>query len=103
MKDDSVKHPQAAAEFLKDRAQAKWHDSAIWWVRQKRDAQAKQLPEWEELRRLAREIKAHTLSQLDDYLAQFEANAQKTASPYTGLPMPTSTTASCTAFWRRDR
>ncbi|WP_287880735.1 lactate utilization protein B [Aquitalea sp.] len=77
MKDDSVKHPQAAAEFLKDRAQAKWHDSAIWWVRQKRDAQAKQLPEWEELRRLAREIKAHTLSQLDDYLAQFEANAQK--------------------------
>lgn len=76
MKDSSIRHPQAAAEFLQDRAQASWHDSAIWWVRQKRDAQAASLPEWEALRELAQRIKAHTMAHLDDYLLEFEARAQ---------------------------
>lgn len=77
MKDDNIKHPQAAAEFLADRERARWHDSAIWWVRQKRDAQAQQLPEWEQLRALAQQIKAHTLSRLDDYLTEFQTNAER--------------------------
>lgn len=77
MKPAHIHHPEAAAAFLQDREQARWHDSAIWWVRQKRDMQAKQLPEWEQLRALAQQIKAHTLSQLDDYLLQFQANAEK--------------------------
>ena len=77
MKNDNINHAEAAAAFLQDREQARWHDSAIWWVRQKRDMQAKQLPEWEQLRALAQQIKAHTLSRLDDYLLQFQANAEK--------------------------
>ncbi|GHD79238.1 lactate utilization protein B [Vogesella fluminis] len=76
MKNDNIKHAAAAAAFLQDREQARWHDSAIWWVRQKRDAQAKQLPEWEQLRALAQQIKAHTLSRLDEYLEQFQRNAE---------------------------
>jgi len=77
MKQDNINHAEAAAAFLQDREQARWHDSAIWWVRQKRDAQAKQLPEWEQLRALAQQIKAHTLSRLDEYLTEFQANAEQ--------------------------
>ncbi|RKQ58802.1 L-lactate dehydrogenase complex protein LldF [Vogesella indigofera] len=77
MKNDNINHAEAAAAFLQDREQARWHDSAIWWVRQKRDAQAKQLPEWEQLRALAQQIKAHTLSRLDEYLEQFQRNAEQ--------------------------
>ncbi|MDC7710017.1 lactate utilization protein B [Vogesella indigofera] len=76
MKQDNINHAEAAAAFLQDREQARWHDSAIWWVRQKRDAQARQLPEWEQLRALAQQIKAHTLSRLDEYLTEFQANAE---------------------------
>ncbi|HJU50573.1 MAG TPA: LUD domain-containing protein, partial [Pseudogulbenkiania sp.] len=76
MKADNIHHPDAAREFLADSKRASWHDQAIWFVRQKRDAQAKQLPEWEELRKLAEQIKAHTLSRLDEYLIQFEENAR---------------------------
>ena len=77
MKNDNINHAEAAAAFLQDREQARWHDSAIWWVRQKRDAQAKQLPEWEQLRALAQQIKSHTLSRLDEYLTEFQANAEQ--------------------------
>ena len=34
------------------------------------------MPEWEELRELASQIKEHTLTHLDAYLEQFEAAAQ---------------------------
>ena len=77
MKNDNINHAEAAAAFLQDREQARWHDSAIWWVRQKRDAQAKQLPEGEQLRALAQQIKSHTLSRLDEYLTEFQANAEQ--------------------------
>ncbi|MBI3145092.1 MAG: lactate utilization protein [Pseudogulbenkiania sp.] len=76
MKADNLYHPDAARAFLADGARASWHDQAIWFVRQKRDTQARQLPEWEELRKLAEQIKAHTLSRLDEYLLQFEENAR---------------------------
>jgi len=52
-----------------------WHDEALWFVRQKRDAAAKSLPEWEELRRAAQSVKAHTLEHLGYYLKLFETNA----------------------------
>ena len=77
MKNDNINHAAAAAAFLQDREQARWHDSAIWWVRQKRDAQARQLPEWEQLRALAQQIKSHTLSRLDEYLTEFQTNAER--------------------------
>ena len=66
-----MNHPQAAAAFLKDQARASWHDETLWYVRDKRDVASKRLPEWEDLRTLASDIKEHTLSQLDYYLEKF--------------------------------
>ncbi len=68
-------HPEAAARFAADDARAHWHDQALWFVRLKRDRQAQSLPEWEELRTCAAQIKAHTVSRLADYLEEFERNA----------------------------
>lgn len=70
-------HPQAATEFLKDQAKAKWHDETLWFVRDKRDRISKTIPEWEELRNLASQIKENVLSKLDGYLEEFERNAKK--------------------------
>lgn len=69
-------HPSLAAVFNRDEARVNWHDGALWWIRQKRDVQAKAIPEWETLRTLASQIKSHTLSKLHDYLLQFEQNLQ---------------------------
>lgn len=72
-----MSHPQAATEFLKDQAKAKWHDETLWFVRDKRDRISKTIPEWEELRNLASQIKENVLSKLDGYLEEFERNAKK--------------------------
>jgi len=77
MKDGSHNHVALAEKFNADEARVNWHDETLWWVRQKRDKQAWQLPEWEQLRDKASEIKLHTLSNLHDYLLQFEQNAQR--------------------------
>jgi L-lactate dehydrogenase complex protein LldF len=63
--------------FNRDEARTDWHDQALWFIRQKRDLAAHSLPEWENLRELASAIKANVLSQLDEYLVQFEAQAAK--------------------------
>ena len=42
-----------------------------------RNNAAANLPEWEELRDRAREIKAHTIERLDDYLAMFADSVEK--------------------------
>ena len=68
-------HAERAAAFVKDDARLHWHDTAVWFVRQKRDKARDGLPEWEELRALGARIKAHTLSRLADYLEEFEKNA----------------------------
>jgi len=70
-----MNHPKAAKEFLKNEDHAKWHDEALWFVRQKRDIAAKSIKEWEELREAAQKIKSHTLSYLSYYLNEFEKNA----------------------------
>jgi L-lactate dehydrogenase complex protein LldF len=69
-------HAQAADQFTADIDRTTWHDETLWFVRQKRDRMAYQLPEWEELRELASQIKNHALSRLDEYLEEFEKNAQ---------------------------
>lgn len=68
-------HPERAAAFYADPERVAWHDRAVWSVRQNRDAGAAGVPEWEALRQLAAEIKAHTLSRLPEYLEQFEDRA----------------------------
>ena len=71
--------PAAAAELfiLHDQVHEPMHDRFLWATMQRRDAQAAAIPEWEELRELASKIKEHTLTHLDHYLEEFEANATK--------------------------
>lgn len=70
-----MSHPALAQIFVDDKPRAQWHDKALWFVRQKRDRMASGVPEWEELRQHASEIKQHTMSLLPDYLEMFEKNA----------------------------
>lgn len=68
-------HAERASIFNEDEKRVDWHDETLWWIRQKRDKSAHQIPEWENLRDAASEIKAHTLSNLHQYLLDFEKNA----------------------------
>ena len=70
-------HADEAALFNKDEAKVNWHDKALWFVRNKRDNAAHTVKGWEELRNLASGIKANVMSNLDNYLIQFEENAKK--------------------------
>jgi L-lactate dehydrogenase complex protein LldF len=70
-------HPSAAAAFIANDSHARWHDATIWNTRTKRDRASQSIPEWETLRDLASRIKLHTMSQLDEYLQQFEINATR--------------------------
>jgi len=72
-----MNHSSAAAAFIGNRDRAHWHDTALWFVRAKRDRMAHSLAEWETLRELASQIKRHTMARLDEYLEQFEANATR--------------------------
>lgn len=71
----TMTHAAAAEVFNQDAARTRWHDETLWFVRQKRDRAAQNLPEWETLRNWASQIKDHTLSHLDEYLSEFERNA----------------------------
>ena len=72
-----LEHSEAAAIFNRDEARVDWHDETLWFIRQKRDKAAFQIPEWELLRETASEIKNNVLSNLHDYLLEFETNAKK--------------------------
>jgi L-lactate dehydrogenase complex protein LldF len=71
-----MSHPAKAQEFLNDPTKAKWHDETLWFVRDKRDAITKTIPEWEQLRDLASQIKDNVLANLDSYLVEFEQKAK---------------------------
>lgn len=71
----SIEHAKASAAFIADEPRTDWHDETLWFVRQKRDIAAHGLPEWELLREWASQIKDHTLSNLDNYLMEFEKRA----------------------------
>lgn len=68
-------HATLAREFIKDSPRTDWHDETLWFVRHKRDKAAHSLPEWEQLREWASQIKNHALSNLDSYLEEFEKKA----------------------------
>ncbi len=70
-----MSHARRASAFARDAARVRWHDEALWYVREKRDRAARGVPEWEELRERAAAIKAHALSHLDRYLLEFEERA----------------------------
>ena len=73
----STQHSKAAEAYLQKPRVAKHHDQTFYGVRQKRDRMAQDLPEWEDLREAASQIKKHTITHLADYLEQFEQNAVK--------------------------
>ncbi|UFH56863.1 lactate utilization protein B [Spirosoma sp. KNUC1025] len=77
MEKQTKDHAALAEIFIKDEERVDWHDGALWWIRQKRDMAAKNIPEWEELREAASRIKSNVLSNLHDYLLEFEANATR--------------------------
>jgi len=68
-------HAELAREFNRDEERVNWHDETLWWIRQKRDNTAHQIPEWESLREAASQIKNNVLSNLYSYLLRFEKNA----------------------------
>jgi len=70
------KHADLAEQFIADGPRTNWHDDTLWFVREKRDKAAHGLPEWEQLREWASQIKNHTLSNLSNYLEQFEEQAK---------------------------
>lgn len=71
-----VDHAGGAAAFIAKTDHVALHDRRLWDLRKKRDAQAEAIPEWETLREMASQIKAHTLSRLSTYLEQFAAQAE---------------------------
>ncbi|AUD04339.1 lactate utilization protein B [Spirosoma pollinicola] len=71
----TLDHADAALEFNKNEAKVDWHDETLWFVRTKRDRAVAQIPEWEQLREAASQIKNYGLSNMHDLLIQFEENA----------------------------
>src|SRR6516162_10339246 len=71
-----IDQAEAAARFIATPEHEKMHDERLWDLRQKRDREMLGIAEWEELRSLASAIKEHTLTNLDQYLEEFEANAR---------------------------
>lgn len=71
-----AKHAALSEKFIADEPRTDWHDETLWFVRQKRDKAAHGLPEWEQLREWASQIKNHTLANLEKYLRQFEQQAK---------------------------
>jgi L-lactate dehydrogenase complex protein LldF len=70
-----VDHAQASSQFIGATQHVEFHDKRLWDLRQKRDRESEDIPEWEKLRELASAIKEHTLTHLADYLEEFERNA----------------------------
>lgn len=69
-------HAERSEKFLANEERSKRHDDALWFVRTKRDRATGLVVEWEELRRQASRIKAHTVSHLDEMLVRFEASCR---------------------------
>jgi L-lactate dehydrogenase complex protein LldF len=74
--DRPIDQAEAAARFIAAPEHEQMHDARLWDLRQKRDREMHVIAEWEELRTLASAIKEHTLTHLDEYLEQFEAQAR---------------------------
>jgi L-lactate dehydrogenase complex protein LldF len=71
-----IDQAQNAAAFIVDRTHEQHLDQLLWMMRTRRDKAASRVPEWEQLRDLASQIKEHTLSNLAHYLEMFESRAK---------------------------
>ena len=73
---ERIDHAEASSGFIAASDHLEFHDRRLWDLRGKRDRATAAIPEWEELRTLASQIKEHTLTHLGAYLEQFERAAQ---------------------------
>ncbi len=73
----AIDFKQKSASFVENKDRSAWHDTALWFVRNKRDIGVMGVEYWEQLRLQASNIKTHCLSNLDKYLVEFEENALK--------------------------
>ena len=71
----STLHSKAAEKFLRNGDMAAWHNETLWMVRAKRDKMSKEVPEWEDLREKACQLKLYSNSHLEELLIEFEKNA----------------------------
>lgn len=75
MESKVLEHSKASEVFNQDKERVGWHDETLWFVRSKRDKAAHNIPDWELLRTTASNIKHKVLSNMHDYLVEFEKNA----------------------------
>lgn len=68
-------HAELGATFNEDEKRVDWHDKTLWFVREKRDMASRRIPQWEDLREQASNIKMNVLDNLHTYLLEFEKNA----------------------------
>lgn len=73
---NAIDQAKNAAAFIEDRTHEQHLDQLLWMMRTRRDQAASRVPEWEQLRDLASQIKEHTLSNLARYLEMFESKAK---------------------------
>ena len=86
----SIEHAVDAAAFIENQERTHWHDQALWFVRAKRDKAARAVPEWEQLRTLAGQIKRHTIAAFGRLPGAVRgARGAVTASTCIGRAMPT--------------
>lgn len=72
----STLHTKAADKFVANAEKTTWHDATFWSCRHKRDKMAMAIPEWEELRNAASDIKKYTITHLADLLEQFSSQLE---------------------------
>ena len=76
MSANTATHAELSDIFNEDEQRVNWHDETLWWIRAKRDKAAFRIPEWELLRETASQIKNNVLSDLHNYLVEFETKAK---------------------------
>ncbi len=74
---NNLTHSEAASVFNQDEKRVDWHDETLWFVREKRDKATFQISDWELLRETGSQIKNNVLSNISNYLIEFEENALK--------------------------
>jgi len=77
MHSEVTNHADASTTFNLDEPRVDWHDKTLWFIREKRDVASQGIPEWEQLREYASKIKNNVLSNLSQYLIEFETKAKE--------------------------
>ena len=85
-----------AARFIALEVHESTHDRLVWGMRHNRDKAVAGVPQWEELRELASQIKEHTLTPWITTWKSSRPTRPSSAPTSTGPAMPRSTTQSST-------